>query len=89
MNKSSLIKALKSAVWIALPGAIISLLFCMLILGSGVFQMLLPVWLGIIFTVISFALERIPVTANHLWMKIVISATVITITAICLHFFLK
>ena len=87
MNKSSLIKALKSAIWIALPGAIISLLFCMLILGSGVFQMLLPVWLCIIFTVISFALACIPVTANRLWMKIVISAAVMTVAVICLRFF--
>jgi len=87
MNKSVLVKALKSAVWIALPGAIISLLFCMFIIGSGVFEMLLPVWLCIIFTVISFALARIPVTANHSWMKIIISAAVITVTAICLHFF--
>lgn len=89
MNKSSLTKALKSAVWIALSGSIISLLFCMLILGTGVFEILLPVWLGIIFTVISFALARIPVTANRLWMKIVISAVVITVTATCLHFFLQ
>ena len=87
MNKSVLVKALKSAVWIALPGAIISLLFCMLILGSGVFQMLLPVWLGIIFTFISFALARIPVTANRLWMKITISAAIMTVTVICLRFF--
>lgn len=87
MNKGSLIKALKSAAWVALPGAFISLLFCMLMLGSGVFEMLLPVWLGIIFTLISLVLARIPFTANRLWLKIVISAAVVTVTVICLRFF--
>jgi membrane protein CcdC involved in cytochrome C biogenesis len=82
-------KALKSAAWIVFPGVLISLLLCMLILGSNIFEMLLPVWLGILFTVISFALTRIPFPTNKLWMKTAISAAVVIVTVICLRFFVK
>jgi hypothetical protein len=87
MNKSAIVKALKAAVWIVLPGALLSLLFCTLLLGSGVFKMLLPVWLGIIYMAVSFAFARISFTANRLWLRIAISAVIITVTVICLKLF--
>lgn len=87
MNKNALIKALKSAIWIVFPGTLLSLMFSTLILGTGVFEMLLPVWLGIIFTAISFAFARISFIVNRLWLKIVISAVLITATVIFLSLF--
>lgn len=89
MDKNSLAKALKSAAWIVLPGALISLFFCMFVLGSNVFEMLLPVWLCAIFAFASLILSRIPVTANRLWIKAVIYMAVLTVSVICLRLFVK
>lgn len=87
MNKNALVKALKSAIWIVLSGTLLSLLFCTLMLGAGIFEMLLPVWLVIIFTAISFAFARISFTANRLWLKTAISAVLVTATVIFLILF--
>lgn len=85
MKRASLWKALGSAVWLVLPGALISLLLCTLILGSGIFEMLLPVWLVLIFTVLSFVRSRVAFLANHAYKTIIISAVIIAITVIGLH----
>jgi hypothetical protein len=87
MNRNVFAKALKFGAWIALPGVFISLLICMLMLGSGIFEMLLPVWLGITFTVISFVLARSPFTARRLWMRIAVSVVVVIVAVLCLNFF--
>ena len=82
MNKKALVKALKSSIWIVLPGTFLSLQFCTLMLGKGVFEMMMPVWLVIIFTTINFVFARISFIANRLWLKIIISAMLITATVI-------
>jgi hypothetical protein len=87
MNKGSLVKALNSAAWIALPLSLISLLFCTVMIGSGILEMLLPVLLAVIFAIISFALAHIPFAASRLWIKIVICAAVVAVTVICLRIF--
>lgn len=87
MKSDSLLKSLKSAVWFILPGALISLLLCTLILGAGIIEMLMPVLLVFIFTVISFILSRIAFFANHAYNKYAISAAIVVITVILLHVF--
>lgn len=86
MNKNALDKALKSAIGVVLPGTLFSLLFCTIFLGNGIFEKLLPVWLGIIFTAISFLFARISFIANRLWLKIVISAVFVIGMVIFLRF---
>jgi hypothetical protein len=87
MNKDALHKTLKSAVWVAFPGALISLLACTLLLGSGIFEMLMPVLLTVVFAVISIVIAYIPYTAKRLWLKIAISVVAVTATVIYLCFF--
>ena len=85
MNKETTLKALKSAAWIALPGALISLIVCTLMLGSGLFEMLLPVWLTILFTAVCIALEFIPFVRKRIWLKITVLVVLVAAAAICLH----
>lgn len=87
MNRDFLVKALKSAAAVVLPGAFISLLVCTLMLGSDIFEMLMPVWLVIIFAVISFVLSRVPFISRRLWARLVISAAAVAAAVILLRIF--
>lgn len=87
MNRGFLVKALKSAAVVVLPGSLISLVLCTLMLGSDIFEMLMPVWLVIIFAVISFALSRVPFISRRLWARLVISAAAVAAAVILLRIF--
>lgn len=87
VTKDALSKALKAAAWTALPGALLSLLVCMLMLGSGAFQMLLPLWLGILFTAISLVLARIPGITRRLWLRAALSMAAVALTVLFLRLF--
>lgn len=85
MNNINFTKSLHSAAWVALPCALFCLLISTLVLGSDIIEKLMPVFLALIYAVISFLLTRIPYTAKRLWLKAVIYAVVILITVIFLH----
>ncbi len=87
MNKDALYKAMRSAALIALPVALISLLVCTFLLGSGIFEKFLPLCLTLIFAALSFAAARIPYTAKRLWLRITIPAAAVTIAVISLCLF--
>lgn len=82
MNRKIILKSLKSAMWAVLPGILLVLLFCTLMLGKGIVEILLPLWLLIIYTVIGFACARISFIANRPWLKVVISVVLITAAVI-------
>lgn len=85
MNKLNLTESLHTAAWIALPCALFCLLISTLVLGSGIIEKLMPVFLTLMYAAISFALSRIPYTSKRLWLKAVIYAVVIAVTVIFLH----
>jgi len=87
MKTEIFVKALKSTAWIVFPCALISLFVCTMMMGSGLFEMLLPVWLVLIFTGISFVLTRIPFFASRPVVKITADAILAVAAALCLHFF--
>lgn len=78
MNRKTLLKTFKSAMWIELPGTFLILLFCTIMLGKGLVEMFVPVWLFILFTATSFACAQISFITKRLWLKVVISVVLIT-----------
>ncbi|MBP1756926.1 MAG: hypothetical protein H6Q59_3324 [Firmicutes bacterium] len=82
MNRKTILKSFKSAMWIVLPGILLVLLFCTLMLGKGILEILLPLWLFILFTATGFACARISFIANRLWLRIAISVVLITVAVI-------
>jgi pimeloyl-ACP methyl ester carboxylesterase len=61
MNREAWEKALRPALWIALTGALISLLFRMMIYGGNWVERLIPLELAMVFGGAGFALARVPV----------------------------
>lgn len=87
MNRESVGKALKFAGWIVLPGAVVSLLVCMLFYGMNLFQTLLPVELTVVFGGLAFAFARIPGIRNRMWLRVVLCAVAVVAAVVLLRAF--
>ena len=86
-KKEGFKKAFIPAMWLSSLGALISLFACTFLLGSGIFETLVPIWLAIIFAAINFVTARIPAIASRFWLKAAINVVLIVVAAACLHFF--
>ena len=85
-NNNGFKKAFRPALWLASLGALISLLACTFVTGSGIFEELMPIWLVLIFAGINFVMARIPAIATRLWTRVAINVAIIILAAACLHF---
>jgi hypothetical protein len=87
MNRKAWIKALRPAAWIALTGALISLLFCMLIYGGNWVEKLMPLELAVLFGGAGFALARVPIFRRRAWLGVPAGAAAVAAAVILLKMF--
>lgn len=86
MNKDML-NVVKRAASVALIGLVISLSFCTALLGSNIFEKLVPLAAAIVFAALYIALRRINALKAKAWVFVALTAVLVAACGVCLHFF--
>ena len=88
MNREFMKKPFRAAVWIVLPGAIISFTVCCLLLfGGSLPQAVIPVGLTVLFGVVAFVLGLIPGVRRRMWLRVILYAAAVVAAVVLLKVF--